>query len=137
MEILQACALTYRRHPLEVLMVTSRSSGRWIFPKGLIEPGTTPQQTALQEAWEEAGASGTLSNFLGQYQDQKWGQTLRVLVFALEIAEMHEHWQEESLRQRRWMTIPEALEVLAGHPQQPVLQGWLEALVQGSNCDKI
>ena len=41
-------------------MVTSRSGRRWVFPKGQIDPGHTPGEAALIEAWEEAGLVGTL-----------------------------------------------------------------------------
>ncbi|MCC7464600.1 MAG: NUDIX domain-containing protein, partial [Gammaproteobacteria bacterium] len=43
------------------LVVTSRHSKRWIFPKGRIDPGEEPWEAALREAYEEAGVRGRIS----------------------------------------------------------------------------
>ena len=40
--------------------ITSRNGKRWVIPKGWIDPGQTAGETALQEAWEEAGLTGAL-----------------------------------------------------------------------------
>ena len=55
-------ALCYRvrKGRPEVLLVTSRGSGRWIIPKGWPMDGKTPGQSAKAEAWEEAGVKGKL-----------------------------------------------------------------------------
>lgn len=44
---------------LEFLLVQTRS-GRWIFPKGGVEPGLTQAQSAALEAFEEAGVHGRI-----------------------------------------------------------------------------
>lgn len=46
---------------VQVLLVTSRETGRWIIPKGWPMPGLRPEETAAQEAWEEAGVRGVAS----------------------------------------------------------------------------
>jgi 8-oxo-dGTP pyrophosphatase MutT (NUDIX family) len=43
---------------MQVLLVTSRGSRRWIIPKGQPEPKLKPHQLAAKEAWEEAGLIG-------------------------------------------------------------------------------
>ena len=60
-ELLQAGAVPFRKKgsQLEFLLVTSHR-GRWIFPKGIVEPGETAEQTALKEVQEEAGIRGVL-----------------------------------------------------------------------------
>ena len=44
----QSAVLPYRFSggDLEVLLITSRKGKRWVFPKGIIEPGLTPQRSA-------------------------------------------------------------------------------------------
>src|SRR6056297_3611786 len=56
----QFAALCYRVRAgrLEVLLITSRRSKRWIVPKGWPIDGMTPAQSAGLEAWEEAGVIG-------------------------------------------------------------------------------
>jgi 8-oxo-dGTP pyrophosphatase MutT (NUDIX family) len=58
----QVAAVCFRIHDdrLEFLLVQTRRSGRWIFPKGGVEPGLTRSQSAAQEALEEAGVHGSI-----------------------------------------------------------------------------
>jgi len=44
----------------QVGLVTSSSGRRWVVPKGMIDPGHSPGEAALIEAWEEAGLVGVL-----------------------------------------------------------------------------
>ena len=55
----QAGVIAYRirRGEVQVLLMTSRDTGRWIIPKGNIKPGASPSKAAVQEAFEEAGGS--------------------------------------------------------------------------------
>jgi 8-oxo-dGTP pyrophosphatase MutT (NUDIX family) len=94
-----------------VCMVTSRSGRRWVFPKGQIDPGHTPPESALVEAWEEAGVSGTLDpEPIGNYVYEKFGQPHHVIVYRLRVNEVHDAWPEQGFREREWLTIDEALE---------------------------
>ena len=56
--IRQAAAIPVRAEA--ICLVTSTSGKRWVIPKGIIDPGMTAPQTALQETWEEAGLVGEL-----------------------------------------------------------------------------
>ena len=68
--IRQAAALPLRRG--RVCLITSRNGKRWVIPKGWIEPGQTAGETALQEAWEEAGLAGAIEGEpIGSYLYEK------------------------------------------------------------------
>jgi 8-oxo-dGTP pyrophosphatase MutT (NUDIX family) len=58
----QVAAVCYRLRgeSIEFLLVRTRSSGRWTFPKGSAEPGLTHAQAAALEAFEEAGVHGRI-----------------------------------------------------------------------------
>jgi phosphohistidine phosphatase len=89
------------------LVVTSSEGDRWIFPKGVVDPGFTAQESAIAEAFEEAGARGQLSAIpLHRYPRKKWGHDWTVLVFGLECVELAADWSE-SFRSRRWITFEE------------------------------
>ncbi len=59
----QYAALCWRAQPggIEVLLITSRDTGRWVLPKGWPMADRAPHEAALQEAWEEAGVKGAVS----------------------------------------------------------------------------
>lgn len=43
---------------IEVCLITSRETGRWIIPKGWPEKDVAPHELAAREAYEEAGLTG-------------------------------------------------------------------------------
>jgi len=111
MYVRQAAALPLRNG--RVCLVTSSNGKRWVIPKGLIEPGQTAGETALQEAWEEAGLVGTLSpEPIGSFLYEKWCGVCHVTVFTMDVTEMKQEWPERELRQRIWTTPAGAIERL-------------------------
>jgi 8-oxo-dGTP pyrophosphatase MutT (NUDIX family) len=92
-------------------LVTSSNGRRWVVPKGSIEPGNTPQETARIEAWEEAGWLGLLeSEPIGSYSYEKLGRERSVLVYVLRVIEERKEWPEKALRTREWVPREEACE---------------------------
>lgn len=116
----QAGAIPWRRRgsALEVLLITSRSSGRWLFPKGNIDPGALARETALQEAWEEAGVAGDLApRAIGSYSAFKTlpaggVQPTIVEMYPLQVATCEDDWPERGERERRWTPAPEATDLV-------------------------
>lgn len=99
------------------LLITSRRSGKWIFPKGAVEPEMTPWQSAAMEALEEAGVSGNISSDpIGAYRASIGvdGATLvDVDLYPLEVTQQHDNWREREQRMRHWATLTEARRLLA------------------------
>ncbi|HEY3776609.1 MAG TPA: NUDIX hydrolase [Rhizomicrobium sp.] len=122
-ENLQYAALPWRRShgALEILLVTTRRTRRWIVPKGWPEAGLLPHQCAAREALEEAGVEGDAApRPLGAFaydKHRKSGESLActVLVFPMEVARQRRNWPEKSARETRWCTTEMALE-LVGDP---------------------
>jgi 8-oxo-dGTP pyrophosphatase MutT (NUDIX family) len=117
----QAGAIPYKRVEDEVafLLITSRRSGRWIFPKGRLRPGSTLQESAAAEALEEAGVEGRVGlQPLGTYRTVKTAvrrYVIEVEHFPLEVEEQHEDWPEKGQRHRHWVLLPEAKRLIADH----------------------
>ena len=98
-----------RGEQLEILMISSRKRRRWVIPKGIKEPELSALDSAAKEAMEEAGVCGkVLPQPLGTYQYPKWGGTCSVEVFAMQVEQMHDEW-EESYRDREWVSLEEAV----------------------------
>ena len=104
----QAGAIPFRQRDgqLEVLLVTSRSSGDWIVPKGMVDPGLSAAEAAAQEAHEEAGVLGQLGPLLGYVQTAK----ARIAIFPLQVEEEMQDYLERGERKRRWFPAKEAAE---------------------------
>jgi 8-oxo-dGTP pyrophosphatase MutT (NUDIX family) len=107
----QATAIPYRRQGawLEFCLITTAQGLRWGFPKGIIEPGQTPEEAALQESLEEAGIHGQIEgDSLGGYEYSKWGRALRVQAFLMQVTQADDHWLEAHFRRRAWCSFEEA-----------------------------
>ena len=120
-EFIQVAALCLRegRDGREVLMITSRGTGRWVVPKGWPMKGRTLAGAAQQEAWEEGGVIGRVQKTpIGYYTYRKRHRTglelaCRVEVFPLDVADLARDWPERRSRKRRWMRPDEAARAVA------------------------
>lgn len=130
----QASAVAFRDGDKghEFCLITSISSGRWGFPKGLIDPGATPITTALGEAREEAGIEGRiLDDPLGFYRYRKWNRNLNVVVLLMEVTQVESDWLEADVRDRRWALPDEAFDLLEREHLQTMLRLAVERLEGG------
>ena len=118
----QVAALCTRKgeNGKEVLLVTSRRRGRWIVPKGWPMEGKTFPETALEEAWEEAGVrKGHIKgDMLGTYTYKKLqrnGTTLPCVVdvYSVEVDELKDKFPESNERTRCWVPQFEAVELVS------------------------
>lgn len=122
----QYAALCFRRkkNGVEVLLISSRDSARWIIPKGWPMAGKTPAEAALTEAWEEAGVKGhALDLCVGLYSYHKAmadGQSVPcvVAVFPVEVKRLSDTFPEAGQRRRKWFSPKKA----AARVREPDLQ---------------
>ncbi len=113
---IQVAALPWRigAQGVEIMLVTSRATGRWVLPKGWPERGERLCDAAAREAGEEAGISGAVAMpEIGMYRYVKRrtaGATTpcQVHVFAMEIDRVREKWPERKQRVRAWFTVEDA-----------------------------
>jgi len=103
-----------RKGRVQVLLVTSRDTGRWVIPKGWPVTGLGPAESAAREAWEEAGVRGTPDPAcLGVYTYPKMladGRALpcQVAVYPLRVDRLARKFPERKQRRRHWFTPEEA-----------------------------
>ena len=130
---------------LQVLMVTSRDTGRWVMPKGWEMDGLKPWHAAEIEALEEAGAKGRISReALGIYHYDKRlqdGKTLpcKVRVYPMIVDKLKRNWKERHERKRRWFSPgaaakrvhePELAQLLGGLSEKPKRQPSIRQLLE-------
>jgi len=113
----QVAALPWRRTEagLEILLVTSRETRRWVTPKGGRMPGKTDAEAAAIEALEEAGIEGVIVHEpLGTFRylkvlKRRAPRWCVVSIYALEVRVEHDDWQERFQRERIWVSQDDAV----------------------------
>src|SRR5262245_12796102 len=111
----QVAALPYRLRngSTEVLLITTRTNGKWSIPKGWPMKGRKAHAAAAIEAFEEAGVVGRIGRRrLGKFKHRKeagkdWVECA-VEVFPLAVKKKLGRWPEKQQRKRRWFTGKQA-----------------------------
>ncbi|MBB3963040.1 NUDIX hydrolase [Rhizobium metallidurans] len=118
------CHRISRSGAVEILLVSSRETGRWIIPKGWMKLDRAPYEQAAAEAWQEAGVIGLVErrpfgyfSYLKQWADGTRSPTI-VSVFLLLMERLVNGFREESERRREWVSTTEA----ARRVQEPELR---------------
>jgi 8-oxo-dGTP pyrophosphatase MutT (NUDIX family) len=100
---------------LEILLITTLTTRRWVVPKGWPIDGRSPSECAAQEAFEEAGVIGTMApkpvGSFDYHKRRKTGDEIacHVDVFDLEVERQRRAWPEKAVRQTCWCSVEEAL----------------------------
>jgi 8-oxo-dGTP pyrophosphatase MutT (NUDIX family) len=136
---IQYAALPYRLEAgrVEILLITSRETRRWVIPKGWPMKGLAPREVAAAEAAEEAGLIGEAEpDPIGSYRYLKrlaagegGGEgdgdeprprdtAVQVIVFPFRVAGRHDSWKEQGQRDARWFPAPRA----ASRVHEPALR---------------
>lgn len=103
----------------EILLITSRDTGRWVVPKGWPVNGRSPHGSAAVEAWEEAGVEGRVeAESLGTFTYPKLypdadPQVCMVKVFSLRVEKLASHYPEYRQRRRKWFSAEKAARKVA------------------------
>jgi 8-oxo-dGTP pyrophosphatase MutT (NUDIX family) len=103
---------------LVFLIITSRRSGRWIFPKGAPIEGLEPWEVAAHETLEEAGVEGEVDTRpIGSYRTMKTLSLRRAVIevdmYPLRMTRQLDDWPEMNMRHRHWAILPEARRLLS------------------------
>ena len=117
-----------RKGKPQVLLITSRGTGRWVLPKGWPIDGKTPAATAAIEAWEEAGVQGRLHPLcLGIFSYAKMMARQPqlpcvVAVYALLVKRVARSFPERGQRKHKWVSLKRAAQMV----DEPELRQLLE-----------
>jgi 8-oxo-dGTP pyrophosphatase MutT (NUDIX family) len=125
-----AGGIVYRRDEgdFRYLIVTgNKHPDHWIFPKGHIEPGETPEMAALREVTEETGVIGKIILPIGTAQFQTTSGAIRVRFFLMEYLSDTEAREN---RRQRWCSYDEGMHLLSFENARHLLTS-AQATLQG------
>jgi 8-oxo-dGTP pyrophosphatase MutT (NUDIX family) len=129
----QFAALCYRldrKGQAEILLITSRETGRWVLPKGWPMPGLTGPKCALREAYEEAGVKGEVGRVpVGIYAYRKVMPTQEereciVTVYPVHVRALADRYPEQGQRSRTWVCPAVAADKVAESELKTILAGF-------------
>lgn len=132
----QVAVLPVRPGPggaVQVMLITSRETRRWVVPKGWPMKGLKNYEAAAREAYEEAGLIGRVGRrALGSYFYNKRLKSrdtvlCQVQVFRLEVRKQLKTWPEQHERECRWFSVQEAAEA--------VTEAGLAALIRAAGAE--
>jgi 8-oxo-dGTP pyrophosphatase MutT (NUDIX family) len=98
-----------------------KPAGTWVLPKGNVDPGERPPETAVREVLEETGVTGRLVEKLGDVRyvyTRRGVRVFKVVSFFLlsagrgRIGEIEEAMRVE-VAEARWLPLDEAPSLLA------------------------
>jgi 8-oxo-dGTP pyrophosphatase MutT (NUDIX family) len=137
--IRQVAAIPFRLNPdgeLQVLLITSNKTKRFIVPKGWPKKGKSGKKTAVIEAREEAGVVGTALKWpLGRYAYWKRLSNrfihVHVDVYLLSVTSTLSGWQESPKRQRAWLSPLDASQLI----DEPQLATLIKGISDGMTVE--
>ncbi len=133
-----AASLPFRQGAdgVQVLLLKSRSGRRWKLPQLRVRKRRLPRETAALAAYRKAGVSGSLSTAsIGDYRQGKGGRRRSVLVFALEVKEVHADRPKPRLRSK-WLPLAKAARRLQRPELEPLLLG-LPSLIEDARLRQL
>jgi len=127
----QFAALCYRfkDDKLQICLVTSRRSGRWIVPKGWPMDGETPADAAATEAFEEAGLRGKVDNRpIGVFSYYKVLSKDELpciaVVYPLKVNKAVNNWPERKERRRKWFSRKRAAAIVDNRELRAIIEAF-------------
>lgn len=113
----------------EIAIIRTSKEGRWQLPKGIIDPGETPEQAALREVREEAGIDCELLkkiHSIDYWYVDRWGQSpvrvhKHVHFFLMRFLRGDIADHDDEVDEVRWSEIDETLDLLAFRAEKQVL----------------
>ncbi len=114
----------------EVLLIKN-PSGAWSFPKGNIEKGERPEETAVREVLEETGVKGEIIDYIGEisywyyFEGEKTFKTVKYYLMRYLEGEPKPSWE---VQDARFFPVEEAKKLLKYKGDKEIFEKALKKL---------
>ena len=140
MDQVSAGGVAFRRDDMnrQVAIVSVKPSLRWQLPKGIVDPGESPELTAVREVREEAGMETNLLALIETieywYRSVRYGKPVRyhkfVHFYLLEYRSGDVADHDHEIAEARWVNFDQAIELLAFKSERSVVEKAREMIVK-------
>ena len=131
----------FRRYDgsIEVAMVAVKGGNVWCLPKGLIDKGEVPEETAIREVAEETGLKGRIIEKLGEItywyyikeENIKCRKTVHFFLMEYEGGDVSNHdWEVDDAS---WFLIDEALKTASYRGEKEIIEKARKKLIDGKD----
>lgn len=131
-ELVSAGGVAFRHtnSQLEIVLIKTASEGRWQLPKGIIDPGETPEIAALREVREEAGIDCKLLlplDVIDYWFVDRYGPTPQkthkfVHYFLMEYISGDVNDHDDEVFEARWVDSADAAQMLSFDTERSVVE---------------
>jgi len=136
-------AFRWRDSEPEMVIISVKPSLRWQLPKGIVDPGESPEMTAVREVREEAGIETDLLALIETieywYRTTRYGKPVRyhkfVHFYLLEYRSGNVSDHDYEVAEARWVSFDEAIEMLAFESERRAVEKAREMIAEMSRRD--
>jgi 8-oxo-dGTP pyrophosphatase MutT (NUDIX family) len=123
-------AFRWTNSALEMVIVCMKPKLRWQLPKGIVDPGESPEVTAVREVKEEGGVDterlGLIETIEYWYRSMKNGKPVRfhkfVHFYLMEYRDGDPSNHDYEVEEARWVSFDEGIEMLEFKSEREVAE---------------
>ncbi len=94
---------------MQIMLISTRSGKNWTIPKGIVEERLEDSESAIKEAFEEAGLIGNLDETISwQFRFRKWGGICDVKLYPMKVEKELKEFPERKEREKKWLNYKDA-----------------------------
>jgi len=125
---------TKANNVIQVALISTKNNTVWTIPKGLIDKGEKPENTAIREIMEETGLVGRVVDKLGENsywfylkeKNMKCRKTVSYFLLAYVSGKIEDYGRE--VDEAKWFALDDALKIVSYSSDRDIIEKAKEKL---------